>query len=105
MEPEHTWRRGFIIDVMAHYYSKPEWEKLERRRRPSRPRQEPARTPAKKRRLTLQPFSLIRNCLPYRAVPAIILKGLWLEDAGFHIRDKVTITVHEKKLIIQLNKD
>lgn len=86
---------------MAHYYSKTEWEKIERRRRPSMPRQEPKRAPITERRLTLQPFSMVRNCLPYRNVPGIIIKGRWLEDAGFNISDRVVITVHEKELIIR----
>ena len=87
---------------MARYYTKSEWEKVERRSRTPLSRQEPKRTPIEKRHLTLQPFSLVRNDLPYRNVPGIIIKGLWLEDAGFNINDQVTVTVHEKELVIRL---
>ncbi|RHV89221.1 type I addiction module toxin, SymE family [Odoribacter sp. OF09-27XD] len=67
------------------------------------PRQEPRLPLVEKRHLTLQPFSLVRNILPYRNVPGIIVKGRWLEEAGFNISDTVTIIVRNKKLIIQLD--
>lgn len=90
---------------MAHYLSKTEWEKIERYRRTPIPRQEPKLPPAEKRHLTLQPFALVRSILPYRDVPGIIVKGRWLEEAGFSINDTVTVTVRNKKLIIQLDSN
>lgn len=90
---------------MAHYHSKAEWQKIERYHRSPIPRQEPKLPPAEKRHLTLQPFALVRSILPYRDVPGIIVKGRWLEEAGFSISDTVTVTVRNKKLIIQLDSN
>lgn len=88
---------------MAHYYSKTEWENIKRISRSTATRQEPKLPSVKKRRLTLQPFSLVRNILPQRNIPGIIVKGRWLEQAGFNINDTVTVIVRDKKLVIQRN--
>lgn len=37
----------------------------------------------------------------YKDTPTIILKGKWLEQAGFHIGDEIVITVAEGKATIE----
>jgi len=36
----------------------------------------------------------------YKATPTILLKGQWLESAGFHIGDSITVVCEDGKLII-----
>lgn len=37
----------------------------------------------------------------YKETPTIILKGQWLERAGFNIGDEIVITVTEGKALIE----
>lgn len=39
----------------------------------------------------------------YKSVPAIWLMGQWLEEAGFHIGDLVSVRCEDGKLIIALD--
>ncbi|MCR5023182.1 MAG: type I toxin-antitoxin system SymE family toxin [Lachnospiraceae bacterium] len=39
----------------------------------------------------------------YKSVPSIRLMGQWLEEAGFHIGDPVTVKCEDGKLIIALD--
>ena len=41
------------------------------------------------------------NGYNYQAVPTIVLKGKWLEAAGFDIGDNFTLEVMDKELIIK----
>ncbi|MCI5868785.1 MAG: type I toxin-antitoxin system SymE family toxin [Dorea sp.] len=40
------------------------------------------------------------NGYNYKDVPAIVLKGKWLEDAGFRISDSITVDVQEGNIVI-----
>lgn len=36
----------------------------------------------------------------YKETPTIMLKGLWLKEAGFDIRDYISVTCEDGKIII-----
>lgn len=36
----------------------------------------------------------------YTSVPTILLKGKWLEDAGFHMGEYVTVEVEDDKIVL-----
>lgn len=42
------------------------------------------------------------NGYNYQDVPTIVLKGKWLETAGFKIQDRLQIVVEQEKIIMQL---
>ena len=41
------------------------------------------------------------NGYNYQDVPTIVLKGKWLETAGFKIQDRLQIVVEQEKIIIK----
>lgn len=41
------------------------------------------------------------NGYNYEDVPTIVLKGKWLETAGFKIQDRLQIVVEQEKIIIK----
>lgn len=48
------------------------------------------------------PMGLTREeaCRRPRAVPHIRLRGLWLERAGFHFKDRISVEVSQGRLVI-----
>ena len=52
----------------------------------------------KKRRLKVYSQS---NGYNYQEVPAIVLKGKWLENAGFSIEDQIQVIVEYGKILVQ----
>ena len=41
------------------------------------------------------------NGYNYQEVPAIVLKGKWLENAGFSIEDQIQVIVEYGKILVQ----
>lgn len=41
------------------------------------------------------------NGYNYQDVPAIVLKGKWLENAGFSIEDQIQVIVEYGKILVQ----
>lgn len=52
----------------------------------------------KKRRLKVYGQS---NGYNYQDVPTIVLKGKWLENAGFSIEDQIQVIVEYGKILVQ----
>ena len=52
----------------------------------------------KKRRLKVYGQS---NGYNYQDVPTIVLKGQWLENAGFSIEDQIQVIVEYGKILVQ----
>ena len=41
------------------------------------------------------------NGYSYQDVPTIVLKGKWLEAAGFNIKDQLQVIVEKDKILVQ----
>ena len=41
------------------------------------------------------------NGYNYQSVPTIVLKGKWLEAAGFNIKDQLQVIVEKDKILVQ----
>lgn len=41
------------------------------------------------------------NGYNYQDVPTIVLKGKWLEAAGFNIKDQLQVIVEKDKILVQ----
>lgn len=54
----------------------------------------------KTRRLTVNSIYQPRLDIADRIVPSINLIGLWVENAGFKIGDKVSVDVEENRILI-----
>ncbi|SKD09425.1 Toxin SymE, type I toxin-antitoxin system [Chitinophaga ginsengisegetis] len=54
----------------------------------------------KTRRLTVSSIYQPRTCIEDKNVPMINLIGLWVENAGFKIGDKIAVDVEQNRLLI-----
>ena len=58
----------------------------------------------KTRNLKIQAKHSPRDYNRYRKVPTITLSGVWLEQAGFNIEDRIEIQVSENQLVLKLKQ-
>ncbi len=63
------------------------------------------KTPRKREIKTDRSLTISSSSGHTKDVPFIRLNGLWLEDLGFHIGDKVSVHCENDKLVITKLKD
>lgn len=65
------------------------------------------RTITKKKRESLEKRKYTVRCTAsnpntdYRTMPSLFLCGEWMKRAGFHVNDKVLLTVYDTRLVIR----